>query len=114
MHDSAIVQKRKTVDDAFCPHLHGFRRKSLTILRHDFVERLPRHVLHDDPMILISILPDIKDCDEIGVLQIQTLLDPSQLNLGVVECNVNQEQLRYDIDDVMKKNSDNLKTGLEN
>ena len=36
-----------------------------------------------------------------------------KINLGMVECNVNQEQLRYDIDDVLKKNSDNLKVGLE-
>ena len=84
MHQSSIMQEAQTRRHPVQPAKDFIQRKSRRIFLQHFIQAFASDILHDDPVIFVGILPHVKDCHQIRVLQIQTLGHTTQFDFHVV------------------------------
>ena len=83
MDDAVVVQVGHAGGDAVEPgeglvdgHAVGMRGDGL-------FEALAGDVLHDDPVVAPLVLPDVVDRQQVGVLEVEALLDAAELDVEV-------------------------------
>src|SRR5262249_42617927 len=81
--DAVVVQVADSRAEALQPGEHFVPRHASGVPGDDLVERLAVDVLHHDPLIAVLGLLDVVDGDEVGMLEVEALADPTQLDVEV-------------------------------
>ena len=84
VHDPPVVQEAEPIRHPGQPMLHFLDRKTVEMGIEDLREALTRHVFHHDPVIAVGVLLDVKDRDEVGMLQVEALGNSPELHVEVI------------------------------
>ena len=84
MHEAPVMQKTEPRGHARQPVQYLLQRHAVGMLLQRIMQALPAHILHHNPVIPLRILTDVEDRHQIGVLQIQTLRNSTQLHFQIV------------------------------
>lgn len=93
MDDPVLVQEPDACGDPCEPGFDFADRQSVGEGRQDVFEAAAADVFHDDPGPACAIDFDIKQIDQVGVLQVEALRDPAQLFLRLI----GEDQLERDL-----------------
>ena len=83
VHDSMIVQVSHACCQAGEPSLHQFQRHPVGMPFNGVFQRLARHIFHHYPAIIVFVGANVVECDQVGVLQIQTVSHTANLDVEI-------------------------------
>src|SRR5690606_7603851 len=83
MNDAMVVEVGHPRADATHPAQNLLFGHAVGVALDDRLERLARHVLHDDPLVSHGVGAEVVDGDQVGVLEIEAVSHAPHLDIEI-------------------------------